>query len=158
MATFVYNRTQNHVDRLKQLRSKGYENLTASELAEYNGYAAMGAYNASDLNRVESAVAELAPKLGLTLTTKTDWTYLWQFTSADAYRYLNNVALIRGAALALDDTLVFPNLPQNMNYFTFEGANAIEKTLAIVSDALVPPSTLGSFVLGKSVLKSEVSI
>ena len=158
MATFVYNRTQNHVDRLKQLRAKGYENLTAREIAEYNGYASLGAYNASDLNRVESAVAEMAPMLGLTLSTKTDWTYLWQFNQSDATRYINNVVAIRDAALALDATLVFPALPKNMHYFTFESANAIEKTLAIVSEALVPPSTLGSFVLGKSVLKSEVSI
>ena len=136
MAEFVYNRTQNHVDRLKLLRAKGYENLTASERAEYHGFAALGAYNASDLNRVESTVAELAPKFGLTLTTKTDWTYKSQFVGNDEYRYLNNVKSIRSAALAIDPTLVFPALPSSMSKMTYEDANNIEKTLSIVYDLI----------------------
>ena len=132
MAEFVYNRTQNHIDRLKQLRSKGYENLTASERAEYSGYAALGAYNASDLNRVESAVSELASLLGLTLTTKTDWAYYNQFTGFNETRYLGNVVTLRDVALSIDPTLVFPTLPKSMYYFTFERANAIEKVLSII--------------------------
>ena len=132
MATFVYNRTQNHVDRLKQLRSKGYENLSEREKAEYSGYAALGAYNASDLNRVESAVSELASLLGLALTTKTDWAHFNQFTGITETRYLNNVATIRDAALTIDSTLVFPTLPKTMHKLTFESANAIEETLSII--------------------------
>lgn len=136
MAEFVYNRAQKHVDRLKQLRSKGYENLTASEKAEYHGSAALGAYNVSDLNRVESAVAELATKLGLTLTTKTDWNRANWFTPQNGDRYIANVVAIRDAALVIDSTLVFPTMPTSMHKLTYEGANAIEKTLSIVYDLI----------------------
>ena len=131
MAIFIYNRTQNHVDRLKQLRAKGYENLTASERADYAEYASLGAYNSSDLNRVESAVGTIATALGLTLTTRT-WGMWVSPTAADMDRYLGNVVAVRDAALARDATLEFPALPISMEYLTFEGANNIEKILEIV--------------------------
>ena len=136
MAEFVYNRTIDHVQRLKKLQEKGYENLTDSEKAEYHGAAALGAYNVSDLNRVESAVAELAPKFGLTLTTKTDWSYSSVPTRSSMSRYLSNVVKLRNAALTIDETLVFPTLPSDIIYLTWEGANNIEKTLSIVNDLI----------------------
>lgn len=153
MAEFIYNRTQNHVDRLKLLRSKGYENLTASEIAEYNGYAALGAYNVSDLNRVEFAVAELAARFKLGLTTKTDWTRGWSFTEQHSNRYIANVVAIRNAALAVDPALVFPTLPADMHKLTYEGANNIEETLEIASR--VAP-ILNAFVLDESTLDNTV--
>lgn len=134
MAEFVYNRTQRHVDRLKLLQRKGYANLSTSEREEYHGSAALGAYNYTDINRVETAVAEIAPLYGLHMTTVTDRTY-WSVPvmAADAHgnmtRYLNNVATIRDVALAVDNTLEFPELPGSMNYMTWEMANNIEKTL-----------------------------
>ena len=133
MAELIFNRTLDHVTRLKLLQKKGYENLTESEKAEYSGYAALGAYNCTDLNRVESAVAELAPILGLSLTTKTDWTYVSQFTPSHEKRYRTNVVALRDAALALDSSLVFPTLPTSITKLTIDGANAIEETLYIIS-------------------------
>lgn len=133
MPQFVYSRTQDHVDRLKALQAKGYVNLTDEELVEYTGYAALGAYNAADINRVETAVAEIAPLFGLALTTSTDRTY-WTIPNkyADGFYtplYLSNVVAIRDAALALDETLVFPVLPDSLDNLTWDLANNIEKTL-----------------------------
>lgn len=139
MPQFIYNRTQDHVDRLKALQAKGYPNLTDDELAEYTGYAALGAYNATDINRVEAAVAEIASLYGLTLTTNTNRTY---WTTPNRYaggfyttQYLNNVVAIRDAALALDGTLVFPDLPESMDNLTWELANNIEETLYLAYTA-----------------------
>lgn len=134
MAELIFNRTLDHVTRLKLLRSKGYENLTASEKAEYSGYAALGAYNVTDLNRVETEVARLSQMFGLDLTTNTNWTYADQFTESQEERYLGNVFVLRDHALTLDSSLVFPSLPKNMNKLTIDGANAIEETLYIIGE------------------------
>ena len=135
MPEFVYNRTQNHVNRLKLLQKKGYAKLSASEREEYHGYAALGAYNYTDINRVEAAVEEIAPLYGLALTSATArsyWTVPTMTTDGfDATRYLSNVVAIRDAALAIDGSLRFPVLPSSMNYLTWDLANNIEETLYI---------------------------
>lgn len=152
MAIFIYNRTQNHVDRLKQLRAKGYENLTASERADYAEYARLGAYNYNDLNRVESAVGAIANAFGLPLTTRT-WGMWESPTAADMNRYLGNVVAIRDEALARNATLGFPVLPISMEYLTFEGANNIEKILEIVYNmAGQNPTILDESRLGTTTL------
>lgn len=126
---FITDRTQEHVDLLKRLRSKGWSNLSADEQEQWRTEAAKGAYNYTDLNRVESAVARLASDLGLTLTTKTDWT-LWDVpTQADMTRYLNNVFAVRDAC---PWEMNFPTLPDSMMNLTIEVANNIEKVLLMV--------------------------
>lgn len=143
--------------------------MTSSEQTAWNNDAAKGAYNYTDLNRVETAVSELASELGLSLTTKTNWT-LWDIpVQADMERYLENVAAIRDAC---PGEVEFPNLPDSMNNLSFEGANSIEKVLLLVYEELhgsvVDPeepggddtgysNVLGKFVLGKSVLGSDAS-
>lgn len=139
MAEFVFNRTQAHVDRLKFLRAKGYENLSAAEREEYHGSASLGAYNYTDINRVEAAVAEISQWFGLDLTTATDrtnWTMPVQYSTPGAndipmWKYLENVVAIRDNALKWNDTLVFPPLPETMDNLTWEMANNIEETLYI---------------------------
>lgn len=139
MPEFVFNRTKRHLDRLRLLRSKGYENLSESERAEYRNYAALGAYNHTDINRVEAAVAEIAPLYGLNLTTnaeRTNWTVPVKSSVSGAddvnmVTYLSNVVSIRDAALAKDDTLTFPVLPDSMDNLTWELANNIEETLYV---------------------------
>lgn len=135
MPEFVYNRTQRHVDRLKLLQRKGYANLSETERDEYHGYAALGAYNYTDINRVETAVAEIAELYGLTLTTAINHTY-WtvpnhRYDGFVATRYLSNVVAIRDAALSMNSKLKFPILPDSMDHLTWEMANNIEKTLYI---------------------------
>ena len=133
-------------------------------MEEYRGYAALGAYNHTDVNRVEAAVAEIAPMYGLSLNTATNRTYwttpVQQATpgadDASMPTYLRNVVAIRNAALALNATLEFPDLPDSMDNLTWEIANNIEKVLYIAySNApTTNPMTakLGTAVLGKMVL------
>lgn len=85
--------------------------------------ATKGAYNFSDLNRVERAVRDIAEILGLTLVTKTDWT-VWDIpTKTDLKRYLGNVRLLQDAC---GETTV---LPESLNNLTYTVANEIEAVL-----------------------------
>lgn len=150
MVQLITDRSQYHVELLKRLYQKNWADMTASEQAAWYGEAAKGSYNHTDLNRVETAVAELATELGLTLTTKTDWG-VWDFpTQSQMERYLGNVVAIRDAVSTKES---YPDLPGSMDDLTFEAANNIEKTLDIAYRTLRP--TLGTFILGTSTLMSE---
>lgn len=167
MVELITDRTQYHVTLLNRLRKKPWNSMTSSEQTAWNGEAAKGAYNYKDLNRVETVVSELAVELGLSLTTKTNWT-LWDIpVKSEMDRYLANVVAIRDAC---PGDVTFPDLPDSMNNLTYEGANSIEKVLLLVYEELhgvvVDPeepggddtgysNVLGKFVLGKSVLGSE---
>lgn len=95
-----------------------------------------GVYSYTDLNRVESAAAELAAELSnmgyrINLVTKTDWALPGDF-SLDAWpvqsqmeRYLRNIRTIRN---------FFPlegkgALPETMDKLTWKSANLIEMIL-----------------------------
>ena len=59
--TLVTDRTEADVSRYSELRDKGWAEMTTAEKAEW--VAGMkGAYNASDLNRVASAMAYLSQR------------------------------------------------------------------------------------------------
>lgn len=129
---FITDRTQYHVTLLKHLQAKGWNNMTSSEKVSWRKEAAKGAYNYTDLNRVESAVAEIAKMMGLNLTTKTDWS-LWDIPlKSDMDRYLRNVIAIRDLC---PKSMKFPSLPKTMNHLTFEYANNIEKVLKIAYES-----------------------
>lgn len=98
-------------------------------------------YEYTDLNRVETAVAEIAailPTLGIAdnLKTKTDWKPPDDFSVAkwpvqsQMTRYLSNVEDIKR---------MFPNtvrLPASMDSLTYSGANNIEKVLQIAFERI----------------------
>ena len=150
--TLITDRTQSDVDRVDELASKGYDSMSSSEKAEWDE-GMKGTYNASDLNRVETAVAYLAElllalpdelkeyaaskgvafdaffdvpydKQSYYLTTKTDWSQLDIPTPEQMARYLENVKALRSA---LD--YATSDLPGSMDNLTIESANAIEKAL-----------------------------
>lgn len=100
---------------------------------------AKGSYNNTDLNRVETAVGQLAELLNaagwdLSLTTKTDWAAASEAapaqdipTASDMARYLGNIAAIRHALAFYRTT---PAVPDSMDFLTWQKANAIERILA----------------------------
>lgn len=95
--------------------------------------ATKGAYNYSDLNRVERAVAEISDRMGLGLTTKLNWT-MWDIpTAAEMTRYLSNIAVIRQT---LPAGTIVPVAPTTMNNFTYEQANNIELILSAAYESL----------------------
>ena len=150
--TLITDRTQPDEERVEELAAKGYYAMSDAEKAEWDGEM-KGAYDASDLNRVESAVAYLAQLLVLlpielkeyaaskgvafdaffdvpydaaayVLTTKTDWDELDSPTPEQMARYIENVNALRSA---LD--YATSDLPGSMDNLTIGGANAIEKAL-----------------------------
>lgn len=92
-----------------------------------------GAYNYTDLNRVESIVAELDYWFEIGLETKTDWTMYDVPTKADMERYLGNVATIRQFIIDLVEGshMLLHQLPDNMSNFNWIQANAIEQVLHV---------------------------
>lgn len=58
--SLITDRTQADVNRWQALHDKGYGGMTAAELDQWRSGTLKGAYNASDLNRVTSAMKHLA--------------------------------------------------------------------------------------------------
>ena len=128
--TLVTDRTQADVERVKALAAKGFAAMTAAERAEWlTGM--KGAYNASDMNRVGTALnylaARLAPVCGMSIawSAKTD-----SATQAEAYR--KQVQSIRDALAYPEGT---PDAPE-LNRMTYTGANDIERVLALCEELI----------------------
>ena len=100
-----------------------------------------GQYGATDLNRVESAVAELcvlAKNLGVSkqLFVKTDWGMPGEFsaeqwpTKNQMERYLSNVWFL------CETVELAANLPVSMEKLNWDGANQIEEALSQVYERI----------------------
>ena len=123
----ITDRTQADVDRVSELAVKLKANTASeAEIAEWNA-GMKGAYNYADLNRVETAVAELAAELGIDLQTKTNWTVRDVPNHTDMTRYLLNIRAIRDVLGEYESTPATPDTMQKLNYTT---ANNIEKLLS----------------------------
>lgn len=98
-----------------------------------------GAYNNSDLNRVESKVKELDELLKKynyitsIATVKLDWSKTDFFTPSDRIRYLDNIKRIRQVYVAKNTT---PQLPTTMSKLTYSQANDIEQILVDIEDLI----------------------
>lgn len=135
--TLVTDRTEADVSRYSELRDKGWAEMTTAEKAEW--VAGMkGAYNASDLNRVASAMAYLSQRFAsagysVPVSSPTDWANGDIPRKDDLDTYLDDLRRIRAALAVMDTT---PSAPGSMDYLTWAKANDIEKILADVDDAL----------------------
>lgn len=130
----VTDRTADDVSRWLELKHKGLNGMTASEMTEWLN--SKGAYNHTDLNRVEAAVSLIAEKLrdigiNVRVSTKSDWTRDDVPTASDLARYLDNVRALRNASTGLRFA---PGLPGSMARLDYIGANSIEEVLAYVSE------------------------
>lgn len=136
--TLVTDRTQADVERVKALAAKGFAAMTAAEQAEW--LAGMkGTYNASDMNRVGTALNYLAARLSsicgrsITWTAKTDWAVTDIATASQAETYRQQIQDIRDALAYPAGT---PDAPQ-MKRLTYTGANDIERILTICEELIV---------------------
>lgn len=130
----ITDRTAQDVARWRELTNKGLARMTAEELSEWGG--SKGAYNHTDLNRVEAAVFMLANKLKeldipVNVTTKSDWAQSDIPTVSDLERYLGNVIRLRTASSGLH---LAPALPDSMVRLNYIGANSIEQTLLFINE------------------------
>lgn len=138
IVTLVTDRTQADVERVRELAAKGFAAMTADEQAEW--LAGMkGTYNASDMNRVGTALNYLAGRLGaicgksITWTAKTDWAVTDIITASQAETYRRQIQDIRDALVYPAGT---PDVPQ-LARLTYTGANDIERILALCEDLIV---------------------
>lgn len=136
--TLITDRLATDVRLVQDLNSKGIENMTDDELAEW--YTELkGAYNYTDLNRVSSAVQYVATQLTdagyeyPTLVIKTDWVMTDKPTPEQLAAYLQSVKDIREVIDLAEGT---PPAPANMNALTFEQANDIERILVAVEESV----------------------
>ena len=133
----ITDRTKEDVARALKLSEKGLENMTAAELEEYLA-GLKGAYNASDLNRVESAVKYVADRFTVAgMHPEVDVYVLWDRSiypeSAEMDRYLANIITLRALLPMTEDV---PQVPPDMDKLNYEEANDIEKILLAVDDAI----------------------
>lgn len=109
--------------------------MTDAELAEWLS-GLKGAYNASDLNRVEGAVLYVIERLQIAgwyvkLDTKTGWKFSDFPTVAEMDRYLSNIRKLR-AALPTG----LPVVPADADRLTYNEANDIERLLEMLDAAV----------------------
>lgn len=136
LLNLITDRTQADVDFVRQLAAKGWAAMTAEERAAWNG-GLKGAYNASDLNRVGSAVEYVAGRLqdagySVSVSPKIGWTEGEIPDPSSMAAYLSDVLAVRNA-LPLSG---LPELPETMEKLTYTDANAIEQVLLDVNAAL----------------------
>lgn len=132
--SLITDRTAQDVARWQELKNKGLANMTEAELAEWK--TSKGAYNYTDMNRVEAAVFMIAAKLNaigipVNVITKSNWTHSDMPTASDFARYLGNVEKLRSASSGMHQA---PELPDSMVRLDYIGANNIEKVLLFVNE------------------------
>ena len=131
--TLIFDRTLVDVQYAQQLNTLNLSGMSTEQLAEYLS-SLKGAYNAGDLNRVESAVNYLVERLKiagnyLNLSIKTSWTTYEYVTLSEAERYLYNIDTIKSCFISPDD---MPDVPAELDNLDFQEANDIEKILYMV--------------------------
>ena len=129
----ITDRTGQDVDRVKFLATKAFQDMTEEERAEWLS-PMKGAYNYTDLNRVEEAVAYVAERLyEFGYLTNLPITRSWSAgdipTESDLAKYLSNVERLRGAIAVWAST---PATPTQTNGFGVNEANALEQILVDV--------------------------
>lgn len=139
MLNLITDRTLGDVDRTVYLKAKRWQDMTAEERAEWASDS-KGAYNASDLNRVEAAVRYVADQMielgyPISLSTVTSWSRTSKPNTNDLQRYFNNVAKLRAMFPVYNTTPATPS--SNMSTFNHEKANDLEKILLDVEDLLI---------------------
>ena len=133
----ITDRTQADVTRYAELKSKYLHGMTEAEKAEWET-SLKGAYNYTDMNRVESAVEYVADRLteaGYVVfpVIKKNWTVTDKPTLDDLKRYMKNVSDIRAALTTFETT---PEAPSTERKLSFQVANDIEQILIDIDDLI----------------------
>ena len=137
--SLITDRTYEDYIRWRDLRNKGWANMTAAEKAEWKADM-KGAYNASDLNRVGGVLNYLRDKLrdagylgGNEFTAIVNWTAGEIPTAEQFATYISAVATIRNA---MSQKATTPPAPANVGSLDYQGANDIESILIDIEDLI----------------------
>lgn len=173
MTNLVYDRTVEDVAEVRRLLAKldpeTGDGLTAAEQAKWDA-GLKGAYNFTDMNRVESAVKTLAAALTaagypveITPVLKGSKAEDREWQEGDIVRraqwttYLDNVQTLRDAYYTLAETGELPKPEDKLDY---QGANTIEKILADIDLLLDGMKSIyrraGTFTAGGSYTRQMI--
>lgn len=133
----ITDRTAADVSKVKTLESKGSRVWTAAERTEWLSEL-KGSYNASDLNRVGSAVDYVTQRLKscgilVKVAPRVDWQETDIPSRQDMDSYLADIVTLR-SALPLRSNI--PQAPEDMQKLTWEEANTIESILLAVDETI----------------------
>lgn len=149
LAAYVYVTTDATVTAGASARFSGVMLELGSERHDYVPYTEIvatdstkGAYNYSDLNRVERAVAEISDEMSLGLVTKTDWKMWDVLRASDMVRYVTNVRTLRNA---VGSNIALPEIGDKL---TYSDANNIELVLLEASKAVEAVLRCGDIFCG----------
>lgn len=173
MTNLVYDRTAEDVAEVRRLLAKldpeTGDGLTAAEQAKWDA-GLKGAYNYTDLNRVELAVKTLAAALTaagypveITPVLKGSKAEDREWQEGDIVRraqwrtYLDNVQRLRDAYYTLAETGELPKPEDKLDY---RGANTVEKILADIDLLLDGMKSIyrraGTFTAGGSYTRQMI--
>lgn len=173
MTNLVYDRTAEDVAEVRRLLAKldpeTGDGLTAAEQAKWDA-GLKGAYNYTDLNRVELAVktlaaaltaagypVEIAPVLKGSKSEDREWQEGDIVRRAQWTTYLGNVQKLRDAYYTLAETGQLPAPEDKLGYV---GANNIEKVLADIDLLLDGMKSIyrraGTFTAGGSYTRQMI--
>ncbi len=134
MIDLVFDRTQDDVNYAQSLLAKGYQNFTEDEKTLWDLGNLKGAYNISDMNRVNQAFSILLEQLTESGTIVTGYTEQPTWTDEDYITkdvlniYIENLRVLRSYIPTMDDT---PDNPSDVTakMFNYVVANNIEKII-----------------------------
>lgn len=141
----ITDRTSWDLNLLKRMQARGWDKLNLKEKQMF--LAGMkGAYNYTDFNRVERAVAELSARMDVQLETKTDWKLTDVPTYADQERYLGNISTLLRKSGSLTNT---PEVPRTLSGLTYKQANDIEQILLDIEAVMNTQFVCGTVYCGE---------
>ena len=146
----ITDRTQSDVDRVLEITQKIAQGTATTEEQNEWFSGMRGAYNAADLNRVNTAMEyiqgwiEKAGYANSYVDQGITWTIDDIQTQEQMQKYLNNVDVI-GRVFPIKNP---PDLPSSIVFLTFIGANSIEKVL-VQTDKIKPLLDRSPFISGE---------
>ncbi len=138
LQNLITDRTQVDVAYCAQLKAKGWHGMSDVEKNEWHA-SMKGAYNHTDLNRVEAAAAYINERIrdfgySLDLVTHVTWSRENLPSSEDFERYFENIEKIR--ALLEEHKSSPPTPSADISMFGYEEANHVEQILLDMEDLL----------------------
>ena len=139
LENLITDRTLSDYLRWKELRDKGWANMTTTEREEWTA-GMKGAYKFSDLNRVGAALNYVRDRLteagylgGNEFSMPTTWNNTHTPTTESFTSYLSAVETIRAAMSRKRTT---PPTPADTGSLDFQGANDIEQILLDIEELI----------------------
>lgn len=139
LENLITDRTLSDFLRWKELRDKGWANMTTAEREEWAA-GMKGAYKYSDLNRVGEALNHIRNRLtdagylgGNEFSMPTTWDNSHIPTKESFTSYLSAVETIRAA---MSQKRTTPPTPADIGSLDFQGANDIEQILLDVDELI----------------------